>query len=76
MEATIQKLKIIRDKLWSLRSWLNASFDVARVQEHYSAELDEEDRLDAMRSWRDPVEPPGTLHHQHHTLVEDDPPSG
>lgn len=73
----MQKLKIIRDKLSSLPGWRKASIGLARIREHPLVESEQEERcLDAMRSWRDPKEQTGTLGHQSHTLVEDDPPSG
>jgi hypothetical protein len=49
MEATMQRLRIIGDKLWFLRSWLKASIDVARIEERHSAEPEQEEHpLDAM----------------------------
>jgi hypothetical protein len=69
MEAIMQKLKFIRAKLGALRSWLKPSIDLARLQEDPSVEPEQEEHLlDAMRSWRDPAEPTGTLNHQHHHL--------
>jgi hypothetical protein len=77
METVMQKLKIIRDKLVTVRSWLEPSIVVARLQQDPSVEPEKEEHLlDAMRSWRDPADSAGTAQHQHHTLVEDDPPSG
>jgi hypothetical protein len=72
----MQKLKIILDKLWCLPSRRKAGIGLARIREHPLAEPEQEEHcLDAMRSWRDPIEQTRTLRHHAHTLVEDDPPS-
>jgi hypothetical protein len=73
MNATMQKLKIIRDRLLSLRDWRKGRVGLARIREHpFTEPAQEEHCLDAMRSWRNPADRTRTRH----TLLEDDPPSG